>query len=338
MVGPTHQHQRRKKDVLSQQSRVCPPPTDGWTDVACQKEREANRERYHTVWKLVKENYLYINRLTNWNTWEHKFDNQLQTDQDTNRAISKMLGSLDDSYTYLRDPVQTEQVEELREQPNVVDFEKFDGNIGYLKLTSFRSERLPRETRAALEKLGSVSAYVIDLRDNEGGLVDVAFKTVALFVDDGLFISYVGRHKDQPDAEELMLRPNCAVRERSGLKDTFWREPNLIGNKPIVILVNQNTRSAAEMFAGALRYNCGAHLVGTQTFGKGIIQDVWELSDSSSVKITTSRYFLPNGECIHNRGLTPTRVISHPNYSDSVQLKVALTEAAQLTRIPSPVL
>jgi carboxyl-terminal processing protease len=82
--------------------------------------------------------------------------------------------------------------------------------------------------------------------------------------------------------------------------------PNLVGSKPVVVLVNGNSASAAEMFAGALRDAIGASLVGTKTFGKGIAQITVDLARGASVQVTFAEYFLPKGDAVHGQSISPT--------------------------------
>ena len=125
---------------------------------------------------------------------------------------------------------------------------------------------------------------IYDLRDNGGGLVD----SVAAILDELLPKGKVVYTKDKYGKEEVYNSDE---------------EKQL--NIPAVILVNGNTASASEIFTGAMRDYKRATIIGTKTFGKGIVQQTLPLSDGSAIKITTARYYTPKGECIHGKGIKP---------------------------------
>ena len=102
------------------------------------------------------------------------------------------------------------------------------------------------------------------------------------------------------------------------------RLANLTGHKPIVVLVNGETRSAAEILAGALRDTRGARIVGEKTFGKGIVQSVWTFDDGTSMKVASARYFIPSGKCIHQEGIHPNLEVANSAVDHDRQLVAAL--------------
>lgn len=259
----------------------------------------------------------------NWDQWQHRFDGKLKSDAETRKAITAMLDSLEDPYTYVRDPDETHRVNDAHEQDKVVSSRMLSNNVGYIKLDTFNSKRLIKETRKALKQLSNATAYVIDVRGNKGGLVDVAFREFGLFVNQGTFTAFRGRPHAGGQKTDLILTANSNQYLHEDRTEVEPREPNLSGQKPLVILVDEETRSAAEMFAGALRDHGRAKIVGRTTYGKGILQDIVELEDGSSVKIVTARYFLPRGEFIHRRGLTPDTVVSKSEVRD-VPIRTAL--------------
>jgi len=171
-----------------------------------------------------------------------------------------------------------------------VRYELVEPSYGYVRLTHF-SETTAGDMRKAVEELsrqsgGQLSGLVLDLRNNPGGVLDAAVEVSDAFLDDGLIVSAEGR---VPDARfRLAARPG-----------------DIIGGKPLVVIVNGGSASASEIVAGALQDNHRAVIIGVPTFGKGSVQTVMPLSDGRAVKLTTSRYFTPSGRSIHNRGIIP---------------------------------
>lgn len=161
-----------------------------------------------------------------------------------------------------------------------------NNDIGYIAISDFEGECASEfETKyKQLEKQG-IKKLIIDIRNNGGGIVDEALKIANMLVDkdSALLIT-----KDKSDKEEV----------------TKATEKPII-NIPTVVLVNEYSASASEILAGALKDNGKATLVGTKTYGKGIIQELHQLSDGSGLKITVSEYYTPNHNAIHKIGITP---------------------------------
>lgn len=161
-----------------------------------------------------------------------------------------------------------------------------DNNIGYIAISDFEGECASEfETKyKQLEKQG-IKKLIIDIRNNGGGIVDEALKIANMLVDKDSTLLIT---KDKSDKEEV----------------TKATEKPII-NIPTVVLVNGYSASASEILAGALKDNGKATLVGTKTYGKGIIQELHQLSDGSGLKITVSEYYTPNHNAIHKIGITP---------------------------------
>jgi carboxyl-terminal processing protease len=162
--------------------------------------------------------------------------------------------------------------------------------FGVVRLTQFQ-ERTAEDLTAALEALrkengGSLSGLIIDLRNNPGGLLDQAVKVADLFLESGLIVYTEGR-------EEGSKMQFSAQRQGT--------EPGY----PIVVLINGGSASASEIVAGALQDHRRGVVMGTQSFGKGSVQTVIPLSDDSGLRLTTARYFTPNGTSIQAKGITP---------------------------------
>jgi carboxyl-terminal processing protease len=165
--------------------------------------------------------------------------------------------------------------------------------IGYVRLTEFR-ENSYNELHQALEKLRSQGAdsLILDLRNDPGGLLDVAVKIAEDFLPDGkTIVSTKGRHSSE---------------------DTVSKSENKNGDFldwPMVVLINEGSASGSEIVAGALRDNKRAVLVGVKSFGKGSVQSVIPLPDGSGLRLTTAKYFTPSGVCINGIGITPDVVV-----------------------------
>jgi carboxyl-terminal processing protease len=162
--------------------------------------------------------------------------------------------------------------------------------FGYVRVTQFQ-ERTADDLAAALESLrkengGALNGLVLDLRNNPGGLLDQAVKVSDAFLDSGLIVYTEGR-------EEGSRMQFSAHRQGS--------EPEY----PMVVLINGGSASAAEIVAGALQDHRRAVVMGTQSFGKGSVQTIIPLSDNSGLRLTTARYYTPNGTSIQARGIAP---------------------------------
>lgn len=166
-----------------------------------------------------------------------------------------------------------------------VESEMYDGNIGYIYITEFADATGRQFNKAYDELLEQGMEYLIlDLRSNGGGYVDTSIEVASRMVEDGVIVS---------------------LKDRNGNGNSYKDNDDRSMDIPCVVLVDGNTASASEILTGALRdYNI-ATIIGTNTFGKGIVQDVIPLDDGSGIKITTAKYYTPNGENIHGIGIEP---------------------------------
>jgi carboxyl-terminal processing protease len=220
---------------------------------------------------------------------------------DVNAAVTLIRGEPGTSVrlTILRGDQQTLQYTLKREKIELatVKYEVKTNNgqqIGYIRLTQFSanaSEKM-KEAIKALEK-EKVVAYVLDLRSNPGGLLYSSAEIARMWMDKGAIVSTVNREGEQ---------------------DRLVSNNNALTDKPLAVLVDGGSASASEILSGALQDNKRATIVGTQTFGKGLVQSVHSLSDGSGLAVTIARYRTPNGTDIDHKGITP-------------DIKVELTEA-----------
>jgi carboxyl-terminal processing protease len=162
--------------------------------------------------------------------------------------------------------------------------------IGYLRLTQFNANASMELAHAisGLEKKGA-AAYVLDLRNNPGGLLQAGIEIARLWLDSGTIVYTVNRQ---------------------GIQGSFEAFGPALTADPLVLLVNQGTASASEILAGALQDNGRAQLVGETTFGKGLIQSLFELSDGSGLAVTIAKYETPQHHDINKLGIKPDQVIA----------------------------
>lgn len=167
-------------------------------------------------------------------------------------------------------------------------------DYGYIRITQFRQEE-PENLRDAIQKLEKKSkdklkGIVLDLRNNPGGLLTAAVDTSDMFLNKGMIVYTKGRTQDSD--QQFKAKPG-----------------DMLHGAPIVVLVNGGTASAAEIVSGALQDNHRAIVVGTDTFGKGSVQTIIPLKDGAALKLTTARYYTPNGHSIQAEGITPNIVL-----------------------------
>lgn len=167
--------------------------------------------------------------------------------------------------------------QEVRETPM--------GKLGYIRMTQFNGNA-SQDVREAIRKLENqdVKGYILDLRSNPGGLLQSSIEIARMWMDKGTIVSTVTR-VGEAERYEASRRP--------------------LTNLPLVILVDGGSASASEILAGALQDNGRAILVGTKTFGKGLVQSVRELQDGSGVAVTIAKYLTPSGKDINKEGIVP---------------------------------
>lgn len=159
--------------------------------------------------------------------------------------------------------------------------------IGYLRISDFGATT-SKELKDAIKDLEKkkVAGYVLDLRNNPGGYLTAAVDVSDAFLDGGEIVSTRGR-------------------EKADIERMFAKSGDLVNGKPVVVLINHGSASASEIVAGALQDNGRAIVMGSQSFGKGSVQQQKPLGDGSAVHITIARYYTPSGHSIQNEGITP---------------------------------
>jgi len=165
--------------------------------------------------------------------------------------------------------------------------EILDGNIGYIRIISFLDDKIDQEFKEQLNNFlkQNIKGLIIDVRDNPGGYYHKVIKIADRLLPDGNVIVY--------------------TEDRNKKVDKEYASDGAELNIPLAILVNENSASASEILAGAIKDHKKGAIIGMKTFGKGLVQDLKTLDDGSGIKITVSRYFTPSGVCIHGTGVEP---------------------------------
>lgn len=242
----------------------------------------------------------------------YKVDDEDVTGKDINSVVAKMKGEAGTTVklTVLRgDTMEELSFDITRKEVEVptVNYQMLEDQIGYIYVAQFDKVTVEQFIHAVddLEEQG-MAGLVVDIRDNGGGLYSSCVSMLDRIIGKGLLV--YTETKDGTREEEYATS-----------KEEF--------DKPLVVLVNGNSASASEIFSGAVQdYGVGT-IVGTQTFGKGIVQSVIPLYDGSAMKITISNYFTPKGRSIHKLGITPDVVVE---LDDSLTGVITLEQDNQL--------
>lgn len=254
-------------------------------------------------------------------------NSQMYSGEQLDEAVSIMRGDgMEDIYgTELNLKIERDdneiEIKVVREklEYNSVKSRMIDDEIGYLRILAFNSSSDEENSKDTydefLEKLdglkkSGMSKLIIDLRNNPGGSLDVV-KNIA---------------------DELLPEGIITYTEDKDLKRIEYKSDKNELNVPMVVIVNENSASASEVLTGALKDYKKATVIGTKTFGKGIVQTVIPLGDGSGLSLTTSKYYTPNGVCIHDIGIEPDIYVEpdedfdlyESNIYDDVQLRTAI--------------
>ncbi len=229
-----------------------------------------------------------------------KIDEKFTKDLNINDAVKRMRGLKGSKVTLT---IMREGFDKPKEFPLVRDiiqvksvkFHLMEGGYGYVRIAQFQEKTdddLSKALKAMKEEYkAELKGLVLDMRNDPGGLLDQAVKVSDHFVADGKMIVYTeGREKDS----------KMQFTARKGGK-----EPNY----PVVVVINGGSASASEIVAGALQDHKRAIIMGTQSFGKGSVQTIIPLSDDSGLRLTTARYYTPNGRSIQAKGITPDIIV-----------------------------
>jgi carboxyl-terminal processing protease len=213
------------------------------------------------------------------------------------QAVDKMRGPVNSSINLkisrkgVEKPVEVKIVREVISIRNVRSRIE-GGDIGYLRITSFQGERTMEQLKSAVADItrdvpaDKLKGYIIDLRNNGGGLLDQAIAVADAFLERGEIVSTRGRNPE--DTQRHNARPG-----------------DISNGKPLIVLINGGSASASEIVAGALQDHKRATLLGSRSFGKGSVQTVIPIGSFGALKLTTARYFTPAGRSIQAKGISP---------------------------------
>ena len=225
-----------------------------------------------------------------------KVDDQAYTGEQITEATNKMKGKEGTKVKIqiIRDEKTLDfEVERANVRVNPVEADIYEENIGYLKISSFDQGSGSEVTKKVEElKEKNIKSLIIDLRNNGGGIVDEAIEIADLFTN-----------KDST----LLI-----TKDKHGNENISKAKKDKVIEVPIIVLTNENTASASEILAGALKDNNVAKIVGTTTFGKGVIQELLTMKDGTGLKLTTNEYYTPNRNKINKVGIEPDEKIELP--------------------------
>ncbi len=243
-----------------------------------------------------------------------KIDDKFTKDMNINDAVKRMRGA---KGTRVVLTIMREGFDKPKEFPLVRDiiqirsvrYTLLDKGYGYLRIAQFQ-EKTDDDLGKALKTLqdenrGPISGLVLDVRNDPGGLLDQAVKVADHFIESGMIVYTEGREKDS----------KMQFTAKNGGKEPSY---------PIVVLINGGSASASEIVAGALQDHKRAIVMGTQSFGKGSVQTIIPLADDSGLRLTTARYFTPNGRSIQAKGITPDIVVEQMELSKDSDKKDGL--------------
>ena len=188
----------------------------------------------------------------------------------------------------------------------------------YVRVTQFQ-EHTPEKMAAALDKMfkdnqGPMKGLVLDLRNDPGGLLNAAVAISAAFLPQNALVVYTdGRTEDS----KMRLYASGEYYLRGSRDDFMKKLPPTVKTVPMVVLVNGGSASASEIVAGALQDHKRAIIMGTQTFGKGSVQTILPLGNNTAIKLTTARYYTPNGRSIQAKGITPDIVVEEATIAET---------------------
>lgn len=248
----------------------------------------------------------------------YKVDGEDMTGLDMDTVVSKIRGEIgtEVEITVLRgDNLEEYTATAIRAQieTHTVEYEMKEGKIGYISVSNFE-QVTTKQFEAALDDLNDqgMKGLIIDLRNNTGGLLDVVCDMVDLIMGEGTIVS---------------------IKDKNGNGEVHTSDKDCKLNVPLVVLTNGYSASASEIFAGAVKDHELGTLVGTTTFGKGIVQNIYMLNDGTAFKFTSSEYFTPNGDNIHGVGITPDIEIEYeydaenPDYDNQLEKAIEVLKS-----------
>lgn len=186
----------------------------------------------------------------------------------------------------------------------IVSSSRLPGDIAYIRVEGFFQLDEADQLQAHLEQMQDCKGYIIDMRDNPGGFIHSAVQSAELFLDEGVISDKRIRNPMGLFSVKSEVTRNRLWVTTNGVAIPLVRRPNLTGDKPVVILVNHNTASAAELFTAALQDNGRVHVIGMKTYGKGIGQTLIPIGNGARLRVTNIYGFTPSGKWLGDAGIT----------------------------------
>lgn len=239
----------------------------------------------------------------------YKVNGEEVTGKDITEVVGKIKGEEGTKVTVTiiregkTDPIDYTITRKKVEVPTI-EYEMLDGKLGYIAISEF-DEVTAEQFRSAiadLEKQGE-KGLVIDIRNNPGGLLDTVVDMLDRMLPEGMIVY---------------------TEDKNGSRDEYKSDGKEEFNKPLAVLINGNSASASEIFAGAIQDYKKGTIVGTTSFGKGIVQSILPLSDGTAIKVTVSKYYTPKGRNIHKIGISPDVSIE---LDDALRQKVVIEKS-----------
>ena len=234
----------------------------------------------------------------------YKVDGEDITGEDINNVVAKIRGNAGTAVhiQVYRDSVKDYvemDVERRDVSMDTGEWGMLGGGTGYLQITEFDGVTYEQFVTALEDlKAQGMKGMILDLRDNPGGRLDQVVEIADDFLTEGIIVS---------------------TKDKNGLGTTYEADEELRFEGPVVILANGNSASASEVLAGALKDYDKATLVGTTTYGKGIVQSIYPFDDGTAIKITISDYYTPSGANIHGTGIEPDVAVEREKSGDEEQ-------------------
>jgi carboxyl-terminal processing protease len=229
-----------------------------------------------------------------------------------NDAVEKMRGPVDSpiTLTIIRKGFNAPVITKITRDVIRINPVKYsaEGDVGWIKIKTFQSEHTYEYLKNAIDDLKktigpNIKGYVVDLRNNPGGLLDQAIAVSDAFLEKGVIVLTKGRNASE--TQRATARPG-----------------DISDGKPIVVLINGGSASASEIVAGALQDHKRADVLGTRSFGKGSVQTMIPLAGNGGLRLTTARYYTPSGRSIQASGIVPTYVVE-PELPEEMKQQMA---------------
>jgi len=248
-----------------------------------------------------------------------KIDNELTRDINLGDAVKKLRGKpgTEINLTVLREKekklLEFKIIRDVIKIQDIKEPKVLESNIGYVRIVEFR-EGTDEHLKSALDDLKKqgMDSLILDLRNNPGGLLDTAVNTTELFLEKGKVVVSTKGRKDNQNMEFICRR------------DGPYKD------MPMVLLVNEGSASGSEILSGALQDYKRVIVLGVKTFGKGLVQTVIPMSDGSALRLTTSRYFTPNGRNIDKEGIIPDLVVEQSAVGDPATIEESADKSVEI--------